>query len=101
MCLSALFAPLLPPPPATDSKPGTSGREDSSKEQGGTHTCAERAHRLGEGAEYKGWTSPSQLARAEGADYPSHQPGVGAGPCASRKPQESSLRSSRKKILAT
>ena len=87
----------LPAPLAKSSKPGTSGREDCSKEQGAPYTCAERAHTLGEGAGNRvGLPPPSSLPR-RGRDYPPHQSEVGADPCASRKPQESSLRPSRKK----
>lgn len=102
MCLSALFAPLGPPlPPAKISKPGTSGREHSSKEQGGTHTCGARPQaRGGGGVQGVDFPLPARSGGG-GGDYLSHQSGVGAGPCASRKPQESSLRPSRKKILAT
>lgn len=52
MCL--LGSPRPSPALAKGSKPGTSGREDSSKEQGGPYTCAERAHKQGEGGGEQG-----------------------------------------------
>lgn len=93
--LSALSAPPCQGLQARDFRAG-----GQFEEQGGPHTCAERAHNPREGAENIGGLAPPSSQRRR-RDYPSHQSGVGAGPCASRKPQESYLRPSRKKILAT
>lgn len=90
MCASSDF----PAPLAKGAESRTSGREGSSKELGGPHTCAERApERRKRGGEH-GWTSPSKLPLRERRAYPFLQPDAGAGPCAARKPGESSLRPS-------
>lgn len=89
LCASKAF----PAPLTKGAEPETSGREGSCRELKGPQPCAERAHEKG-GAGRR--TSPPSLPQ-KGKAYPIRQSETGAGACTSRKPQESSLRPSKKK----
>lgn len=94
LCASKAF----PAPLTKGAEPETSGREGSCREQKRASTmCRARSRERGAGSRR---TSPPSLSQ-KGKAYPIRQSEAGAGACTSRKPQESSLRPSKKKILAT
>lgn len=90
----------LPAPLAKGAEPRTSGREDSSKELGGPHTCAERAQERREAGNKGGLPLPALSAGGGRATRPTNQRrGRDLAPHVIRKNRPSSLRG--KKILAT
>lgn len=71
---SLCAASPLPAPLAKGAEPGTSGREGSSKERGGPHTCAQRAQQRREGAGRRGGLpSPRSLRRRGGLIHSANQ----------------------------
>lgn len=93
LCASKAF----PAPLTKGAEPETSGREGSCTELEGPQPCAERAHEKGGAGSRR--TSPPSLSQ-KGKAYPIRQSEAGAGARISRKPQESSLRPSKKKIFS-